>query len=315
MQPTRVVTPPPILIAGPTASGKSALALGLAGRFGCCVINADALQVYAEWRVLTARPSPADEARVPHRLYGHVPAAVPHSVGAWLREVAGVLEDCAARGLRPLIVGGTGLYFRALTEGLAEIPEPGAEARAMADRLFAHGGCGALAAWLDERDPETLSGLDRANPARLMRAVAVLAGTGRGLSAWQGATPPPLLPVASCVALKLLPPVATLDARIAARLCAMPGEGVMAEVAGVARLGLPASLPAMKAVGAGEFLAHLRGEIDLPTAIDRATVATRRYAKRQRTWLRNQMLSWTAIDAQESCEILAAATDHVISAG
>lgn len=315
MHPARAATPPPILVAGPTASGKSALALGLAERFGGCVINADALQVYAEWRVLTARPSSDDESRVPHRLYGHVPVAVPHSVGAWLREIRGVLDDCAARGLRPVIVGGTGLYFRALTEGLAEIPEPGAEARETAARLFARDGCPALVAWLAKRDPATLAGLDRSNPARLMRAVAVLAGTGRGLSAWQSATPPPLLPLHSCVAVKLLPPVARLDGRIAARLRAMPGAGVLDEVAAVARLELPPSRPAMKAVGAAEFLAHLRGEIALETAIDRAIVATRRYAKRQRTWLRNQMLSWEVIPAQESCEILAAATDHVISAG
>lgn len=305
--------PRPILLSGPTASGKSALAIGLAERFGGCVINADALQVYAEWRVLTARPLPVEAARVPHRLYGHVPAAVPHSVGAWLREIAAVLDDCAARGLRPVIVGGTGLYFRALTEGLAEIPEPGAEAREIADRLFALGGCPALVAWLADRDPETLSRLDRANPARLVRAVAVLAGTGRGLSAWQAATPPPLLPLPSCVALKLLPPRATLEGRIAVRLRAMPGEGVLDEVAAVARLGLPPSRPAMKAVGAAEFLAHLRGEIALETAIERAIVTTRRYAKRQQTWMRNQMLSWKAITAQENYEILVSATDHVTS--
>lgn len=315
MHAARKAMPAPILIAGPTASGKSALAIGLAERFGGCVINADALQVYDGWRILTARPGPEETARVPHRLYGHVSPAQAHSVGRWLREIGPVLDACAAEGLRPVIVGGTGLYFRALTEGLAVIPDPGAEARAMAERLCALGGTRALAAWLEAHDPRTLAGIDAMNPMRLMRAVAVRSGTGRGLSAWQAETPPPVLPLAGCIALKLNPPRQVLEARIAARLAAMPEEGVLAEAAAIAAMGLPQSAPAMKAVGAAEFMACLAGAIDLDTAITRASLATRRYAKRQRTWLRNRMVSWTGLESQENCEILEIATHHVISAG
>lgn len=301
----------PILIAGPTASGKSDLAVSLAERFGGCVINADALQVYAEWALLTARPTAAAMARVPHHLYGHVPARQGHSVGAWLREITPLLAQCAAQECRPIIVGGTGLYFKALTEGLVEIPATPTAIREAAEARLAEGGREALAADLALGDPETLAGIDAQNPARLMRAWEVLETTGRGLAAWQKATPPPLLQAQQCTRLRLMPERAALYDRIADRLDAMLAAGVLGEVAAVARLGLPSSSPAMKAVGAREFMDHLAGSLSLGAARDAAVTATRRYAKRQMTWARNQMMSWQAVAAQESSEILAIATDRV----
>lgn len=287
----------PILIAGPTASGKSALALALAERLDGCVINADALQVYDAWRILTARPSPEDEAAAPHRLYGHVPAAQAYSVGAWLRDLHGVLTDCAERGWRPIIAGGTGLYFKALTEGLAEIPEPDAAVREAAEARLAQAGREGLLADLAARDPESLIGMDTLNPARLRRAWEVLEATGRGLAAWRADTPPPLLPPDACIRLRLMPDRATLYTRCDTRLAAMPDQGVLEEAAAVMRLCLPPSAPALKAVGAPEFMAHLRGDCTLAEAIADAQQATRQYAKRQLTWLRNQMGDWRIIAA------------------
>jgi tRNA dimethylallyltransferase len=305
----------PILIAGPTASGKSALAIALAERLGGCVINADALQVYAEWRILTARPDAIDTARAPHRLFGHVPAAQAHSVGAWLREARDVLAQCAALGWRPIIAGGTGLYFKALTEGLAEIPAPDAAVRAAGEARLAEGGRAALIADLASADPQTLAMIDTLNPARLLRAWEVLHATGHGLAHWRAQTPPPLVPPDSAIRLRLMPDRAVLYDRIDRRLQAMVAAGVLDEVAAVAALGLPPSAPAMKAVGAPEFMAHLRGETDLAEALRRAQIATRHYAKRQLTWLRNQMMSWQAIEAQESSKILAIATEMVADDG
>jgi tRNA dimethylallyltransferase len=279
------------------------------------VINADALQVYAEWRILTARPSPEEEAGIPHRLYGHVPAATAHSVGAWLREVRLVLEECRTRGWRPIIAGGTGLYFKALTEGLAEIPEPDSAVRRAGEALLAAGGREALAADLAARDPATLAVIDVRNPARLLRAWEVLEATGRGLAAWRAATPEPLIRPDAAVRMKLLPDRAVLYARTDARLDAMVAQGVLDEVAAVMRLGLPRQTPALRAVGAPEFIAHLRAEMTLAEAVSQAKLATRHYAKRQMTWLRNQMVAWTAIATQENSEILGLATESVERTG
>ena len=275
----------PVLIAGPTASGKSALAMELAARDGRVVINADALQIYGCWRVLSARPSRADEAAVPHALYGHVGQDEPYSVGHWLREVAGFLA-------RPVvIVGGTGLYFSALTEGLAEIPATAPALRARADARRAAEGFAAL---LAELDPATAARIDRNNPARVQRAWEVQAATGRGLASWQDQTGPALLPRAQVEAIVLRPDVAWLDARIKRRFAQMLEQGALEEV----RAALPdwdASLAWAKAIGAPELVAHLRGEIDLETAVDAATLASRQYAKRQRTWLRSRMREWREI--------------------
>ena len=289
----------PVLIAGPTASGKSALALRLAAAQGRAVVNADALQVHADWRVLTARPSPADEGAVPHRLYGHVPWGAAHSVGHWLREVAPLL---AARPA-PVIVGGTGLFFGALTEGLADIPPvPGAVRAEALARLDADG-LPALAAALD---PATAARLDRRNPARVLRAWAVERATGRPLADWQDATPPPLLPPGAAERLLLVAPPDWLTPRIAGRMDAMLAGGALEE----ARALLPrwdvaraAGLPASRAIGAAEIVAHLRGEATLEAARERAVIATRRYAKRQRTWFRARMGDWRPIPAARSDDV------------
>lgn len=275
----------PVLIAGPTASGKSALALALAARDGRVVVNADALQVYGCWRILTARPSPADEAAVPHALYGHVARDAPYSVGHWLREVAPLLA-------RPVvIVGGTGLYFSALTEGLADIPPTPPAIRAMADRIRETEGPAALLAALD---PATAARIDRQNPARIQRAWEVLHATGRGLADWQAETGPPLLPVDQAQALVLTPDPAWLNARIDHRFDAMISDGALDEV----RAELPhwdAARPSARAIGAPELIAHLGGETDLATAVAAAKIASRQYAKRQRTWFRSRMGAWRRI--------------------
>ena len=275
----------PVLIAGPTASGKSALAMELAARDGRVVVNADALQVYDCWRVLSARPSVAEEAALPHALYGHIGRDEPYSVGHWLREAAAFLD-------RPVvIVGGTGLYFMALTEGLAQIPATPPEVRALADaRMVAEGIAGLLA----EIDPATAAKIDRLNPARVQRAWEVQAATGRGLAAWQADTGPALLPRLGAEALVIRPDVGWLDARIARRFGQMMDAGALEE----ARAALPDWDPtraSSKAIGAPELIAHLRGEITRPDAIEAATLASRQYAKRQRTWFRSRMKDWREI--------------------
>jgi len=278
----------PVLIAGPTASGKSALAIAIAERDGGVVVNADASQVFANWRVLTARPSAAEEARVPHRLFGHVSGDAAYSVGHWLREVAPLLG-----GARPIIVGGTGLYFTALTEGLAEIPETPAEVRAEADALRRDGGVEAL---LGTIDAETLSRIDRQNPMRVQRAWEVQRATGRGLAAWQDATPPPLLPLERAQPLLVEAGKDWLNDRIARRFDAMLAEGALEE----ARANLPGwdpALPSSRAIGAPELIAHLRGEMTRDEARAAATIATRQYAKRQRTWFRARMRAWRPLPA------------------
>ncbi|WP_230374418.1 tRNA (adenosine(37)-N6)-dimethylallyltransferase MiaA [Pontivivens ytuae] len=263
----------------------------MAERDGGAVINADALQVYADWRVLTARPSAEEEARAPHMLYGHVPGEVAYSTGRWLREVRQALADCTARGLRPIIVGGTGLNFTSLTSGLVDIPETPPEVRARADAL----GPEALRADLAARDPATLAAIDAANPMRVQRAWEVLEATGRPLIDWQAETPPPLLPLSATVPLVLRPDIPWLNARIAARFDQMLAEGALEE----ARAALPGwdpARPSAKALGAPELIAHLRGELTLDDARDRAVTLTRQYAKRQRTWFRNRMKDWRVLD-------------------
>ncbi|WP_225029700.1 tRNA (adenosine(37)-N6)-dimethylallyltransferase MiaA [Xinfangfangia pollutisoli] len=274
----------PVLIAGPTASGKSALAMALAARDGRLIVNADALQVYGCWRVLSARPSLAEEAALPHALYGHVGRDTAYSVGHWLREVLRLLD-------RPVvIVGGTGLYFSALTEGLAEVPPVPPAVRAEADALRAAD----FAAMLAGLDAETAARTDLRNPARVQRAWEVLRATGRGLAAWQADTPAPALPVAQAEALVLRPDVAWLNARIDARFHAMIDAGALDEARDTLPLWQP-NLPSSRAIGAPELIAHLRGETDLDQAIAAAQLASRRYAKRQRSWFRARMGDWRSI--------------------
>jgi tRNA dimethylallyltransferase len=275
----------PVLIAGPTASGKSAFAMELAARDGRVIVNADALQVYGCWRVLSARPSVADEAALPHALYGHIGRDEPYSVGHWLREVQAWLA-------RPVvIVGGTGLYFSALTAGLAEIPPTPPEIRALADARRASEG---IAALLAELDMATRARIDTLNPARVQRAWEVLAATGRGLADWQAGTGPAILPLSGVEALVIRPDVAWLDARIARRFRIMLEDGALQEAAAEAPFYDPAR-PSAKAIGAPELMAHLRGELSLAQATEAATLASRQYAKRQRTWFRARMKDWREI--------------------
>ena len=280
----------PVLIAGPTASGKSALALAIARAQGGVIVNADALQVYANWRILSARPSPEEEAQAPHRLYGHVAPEQDYSAGHWLREVAPLL----AAGARPIIVGGTGLYFAALTEGLAEIPETPPEIRAEGDRLLREAGVAAL---VDTLDPETRARIDTANPRRVQRAWEVQAATGRGLAAWQDATPPPLLPLARATPILVEAPKDWLNPRITHRFDAMLDAGALDE-ARANLAGWDAARPAAQAIGAPELIAHLRGEMTLDAAREAAITATRQYAKRQRTWFRARMHGWHRVQAE-----------------
>jgi tRNA dimethylallyltransferase len=276
----------PVLIAGPTASGKSALALEIAQVQGRGIVNADALQVWSCWRVLTARPTPAEEAQVPHHLYGHLAPGADWSVGHWLRAAAPLLAAA------PVVVGGTGLYFTALTEGLAEVPPVPPGVRAEADaRLAAHG----LAPLLAELDAETAARIDRANPARVQRAWEVLRATGRGLAAWQDAGAAPALPLARAETILLAPDRDRLAARIDRRFAAMLAAGALDEVRAVLRQWTPAA-PWAKAIGAPELVAHLRQEIALADATSRAQAATRQYAKRQRTWFRARMGGWRWFD-------------------
>ena len=305
----------PILIAGPTASGKSALALGLARRFGGAVINADSQQVFRNWRILSARPTPDDEAQAPHFLYGHVALDAEYSVGAWLRDLAVALEECRARGLRPIIAGGTGLYFKALTQGLAPIPPIPPQIRALGEAELKRLGLAGFVAMLAGRDPATAATIDLANPVRVLRAWEVLEATGTGLARWHRATAPPLLPLDRVTAFALTPPRDWLQARCDARFDAMLEQGVLDEVARVMSLGLDPSLPGMKAVGAPELMAHLAGELTLEDATARAKTATRRYAKRQLTWARNQMFRWQALNSHNPAENLLAATEKAAKAG
>lgn len=279
----RIPPDQPVLIAGPTASGKSALALEIARARGGVIVNADASQVYDCWRVISARPSAHEESRAPHLLYGHIPAQTPYSAGHWLRDVAEVLQ---ARE-RVIIVGGTGLYFSALTQGMVDIPATPDAVRRDADAMT-------LPDLLAQLDPQTAARIDTSNRARVQRAWEVLRATGKGLAAWQVDTPPPLLPADQCACFRVEIERDILNARIETRFDQMLAAGALDEVAAV----LPSydpSLPAHRAIGVPELVAHLRGEVSLEEAREKAVIATRRYAKRQRTWARSKLAGWKGI--------------------
>jgi len=289
------------LIAGPTGSGKSALALRLAETIGGEIVNADSMQLYADLRLLTARPSPAEEACAPHHLCGIADAADGWSVGRWLRAATGVLADIAARSRPAIVVGGTGLYFRALTEGLAEIPPVHAEAREAAQADHDRMGETDFRARLGAVDPLAAARIAPGDRQRLVRAWAVFAATGTSLADWQ-ARGAPAIAADGWRAVALEPPRDALYARCDGRLAAMLEAGVLGEVAALAARDLDPSLPLMKAVGLREFSAHLRGETSLAEALAAAQQQTRNYAKRQTTWMRGQMAGWprlTEIGAEE----------------
>ncbi len=270
----------PVLIAGPTASGKSALALEIAEKQGGVIVNADASQVYECWRVITARPSPEEEARAPHQLYGHLPHDAPYSAGHWLREMLPLLGGSD----RPIITGGTGLYFMALTQGMAEIPATPPEVRARADTL-------PLAQMLADLDPGTAARLDRNNRARVQRAWEVQTATGHPLAWWQAQTPPPALPLSACAAIVFDAPKDWLNDRIARRFDLMLEQGAMDEIAAMRDRYDPA-LPSCRAIGVPELMACHAGTLSRAEARDRAIISTRQFAKRQRTWFRSKMSAW-----------------------
>jgi tRNA dimethylallyltransferase len=282
--------PAALIVAGPTASGKSALALELAGRVGGVVINADSMQVYRELRILTARPTPAEEARVPHRLYGVRPAAEAGSAAWWRGAALAEMREARNVGRLPILCGGTGLYFVTLIEGLADIPDCGVEARAEARRILAEEGPVALHAALAKVDQATAARLRPGDSQRVARAWEVWRGTGRGLVAWQAAGSAAPAPWRFS-AILLDPPRETLREAITMRFDAMLAAGALDEVRALLALGLDPALPAMRAHGVPELAAHLRGEMSLAEAARQAELVTGQYTKRQATWFRHHALA------------------------
>ncbi|GAN00367.1 tRNA dimethylallyltransferase [alpha proteobacterium U9-1i] len=283
-----------LLLMGPTASGKSALALALAEELGGEIVNADSMQVYGDLRVLTARPTTEDEARAPHHLYGRVDAAERYSVGRWLEDALAAIGAIRARGATPIVVGGTGLYFSALTRGLADIPAAEPELRADLQRRLEAEGAAALHARLAVVDSETAARLQPNDAPRILRALEVWETTGRSIGAHHQKTTPPLARD-EWTGLLLSPPRASLYAAINSRFDAMLRAGALEEVRALAARRLDSQLPAMKAHGAPALMAHLRDELGLPDAAEIARRDTRRYAKRQFTWMAGQMADWPHI--------------------
>lgn len=288
-----------ILIAGPTASGKSAVAIAVAERIDGIVVNADSMQVYRDLRILTARPSEAEEARVPHRLFGHVDAARNHSVGHWLREVTVVLAEAAAAGRVPVVVGGTGLYLKALTQGMSAMP---AVPEAVRGRLRAEAQDrtpAELHARLSNIDPVMAARLRPSDPQRILRALEVIEATGRSLATYQQSREPAVLPLADLTAVFLAPGRDQLRAGIDRRLDAMVGSGALDEVAALADRELDSALPAMRALGVRDLMVVRKQPSVLPAALAAAKQATWRYSKRQFTFARHQLpgLSWVPPEA------------------
>jgi tRNA dimethylallyltransferase len=284
-----------VLIAGPTASGKSALALALAEELDGVIINADSMQIYRDLRILTARPSPEEEARVPHRLYGHVDAALNYSVGRYVAEAADALAHTERDSKLPIFVGGTGLYFKALTRGLAAMPPiPGAVRKAVRERLAAQGP-EALHAQLAQADAVSAQRLKPTDRQRIARALEVVLATGRPLSDWHAQKTTPLLDPAQTVKSFVSPDRAELYARIDARFDAMLTGGALAEVKKLAARQLDPQVPAMKAHGVPWLVQHLEGRMTLQEASQYAKLDVRHYAKRQYTWFRHQLADWTPV--------------------
>ncbi|MGE0053582.1 MAG: tRNA (adenosine(37)-N6)-dimethylallyltransferase MiaA [Hyphomicrobium sp.] len=287
----------PILIAGATASGKSALAMKLARAVGGVVINADSMQVYRELRILTARPSPDDEAVCPHMLYGHVGADESYSVGRYVKDAALAVSQAIASGQRPILTGGTGLYFKALLEGLSPIPEVAEDVRAYWRTQAAALGAQRLYEILKERDPVMAARLDPSDTQRIVRALEVLGSSGQSLSHWQALPGTPVL--GEAVKLLVTRERDDLHARADRRFDTMMANGGLEEAQAVLELQLNPDLPAMRALGVAPLLTALRGEIQFPEAIFRAKAETRQYIKRQETWFRKNMMSWMCVSAQQ----------------
>ena len=304
---------PVVIIAGPTAGGKSALALELAAAFGGVIINADSQQIYGDLRILSARPDAAAMRRVPHRLYGFLDAAERGSVAIWRERALAEIAAARATGRPAFLVGGTGLYLRALQRGLAPVPGIPAAIRAEAGELYDRLGGAEFRERLALLDPAAASRLPTGDRQRLLRAWEVVRGTGQPLGEWQrrAAKSSPGLVSLRFATLLIVPPREVLYAACDRRFALMIAEGALDEAAALAARALPSDLPAMKAVGVPELLRHLRGEIRLEDAIALAQRATRRYAKRQMTWFRHQIIADLVFDQQFSASMLRQANDFI----
>jgi len=288
-----------ILLAGPTASGKSALALEIAAQVGGTIINADSMQVYRDLRIITARPTPEEEARVPHKLYGHVDAAENYSVGRWLRDARAAIAETRERGRVPIIVGGTGLYLMALTRGIAAVPPIPADIRSSVRERLASEGAAPLYAELLERDPVTARRLMPGDRSRISRALEVVLATGRSITDWHREGMPPVVDPRHAERFFLDVDREELGRRIDRRFDAMLAQGALEEVGKLAARDLNPTLPAMKAHGVPWLIQHRRGEIPLEEAAEGGRRDTRRYTKRQATWFRNQAPDWPWLTASQ----------------
>ena len=274
----------PILIAGQTASGKSHLALQVAAKHGGTIINADASQVYNNWRILTARPSIEDEAKIDHKLYGHIDGVTEYSVGTWIKEI----RETLLSNSRPIIVGGTGLYFSSLTNGLVDIPEIPETIRLEANYRMAKNGFESL---IKEIDEVSAKKIDKNNPMRVQRAWEVLRSTGRGLSSWHNETPKPTLDIKLCKAILVDGEVSLINDRINKRFDQMIEQGLIQEAKNNLATWNKMN-PSSKAIGAQELIAYLNNKISIDELREQIIIATRQYAKRQRTWFRSKMKNW-----------------------
>ena len=289
-----------VLIAGPTARGKSALALAVGENLGGVIVNADSMQVYRDLRIITARPTADDEIRAPHELYGFVDAAENYSVGRWCRDVEETLREIGKQGRVPILVGGTGLYFKALTSGLAAVPPIPADIRADVRGRLQQEGAPALHAELMRLDPATAQRVTANDRSRISRALEVVLATGRALSDWHREGLPPLIDPARAVKVFITCERKELVRRIEVRFDAMIKSTALDEVRRLAERRLDPALPAMKAHGVPWLIRHLNGEISREEAIAGAVMDTRRYAKRQLTWFRNQMNDWIWADPNDA---------------
>jgi len=285
-----------VLIAGPTASGKTRLAIETAQRIGARVVNADSMQVYDGLAVLTARPEPEDMAAAPHHLFGHVDAGARYSTGAWLRDAHKQIQEAEVLNQPLIFVGGTGLYFGALTKGFTQVPPVPRDVIQAVEAEIAPLDAAGRHALLATYDPETAASLAVADPQRVVRAISVARATGRPLSAWHEAGGPAPLEGYDLERIVLMPERGVLRARIADRFTAMMERGAREEVEALLARNLDPSLPAMKAIGVKELAGWIRGEIGRDEAVERAVTATRQYAKRQSTWFRNRMGDWRFVD-------------------
>jgi tRNA dimethylallyltransferase len=301
-----------VLIAGPTASGKSALAMELAEKIGGVIVNADSMQVYRDLRVLTARPDAEDEARVPHRLYGHVDAAMNYSAGHFVMDAVAVIEELRAKGRVPIFVGGTGLYFKALVAGLSAVPPIPQTIREAVRARLERDGIEALHAELARCDPASAARVRPRDRTRIARALEVVEATGRSIIDWHSKRQPPPLPAGQFSALFLASEREILFKRIDARFDAMLKTGALEEVERLAARHLDPLLPAMKAHGVRPLIRHLRGELTLAEAAEIGRADTRHYAKRQFTWFRHQLPEFEWVAPEQASGWLAARTSGAL---